>query len=431
MHIGLLDSIKIKPNRQRQEFDPAALEELIDSIETSQLLHPIVCRIEDGILWLVAGERRLRAITEMHALGRVVKCNNEVVNPGYIPFSLLGELSELEAAEAEWAENVRRKDLTWQERAAATEQLKTLFEKRHGRTPTTTELVTEQSAAKPTGRALVTRRQELLICPHLDDPDVAKAKTLPDAIKIVERKQRDARSVAIAQKWKGESKLPHNILLCNSLEWMRNSSAQFDVICTDPIYGMDAHRFGLSGGASHAGGAHPYDDSYEAWLEMLEVFGPESFRLAKPQAHLYAFCDIERFVEFREWMNEAGWEVFRTPLIWVKPVAYRAPWPDRGPQRRYEAILFAAKGAKPVTKMVGDVLVYPPDESVGHQAQKPVALITDLLSRSVAPGNSILDPFCGSGAVIPAGHSLACVVTAIDKEEASVGMAIKRLEDLK
>ena len=34
----------------------------------------------------------------------------------------------------------------------------------------------------------------------------------------------------------------------------------------------------------------------------------------------------------------------------------RAPWPDSGPQRKYETLLYAVKGKRPVLKMAGDVL---------------------------------------------------------------------------
>ena len=64
MHKINLAEIIIKPERQRQEFDPEALQELKNSIEDGQLLHPPVLRREGGSWVLVAGERRLKAIGE-------------------------------------------------------------------------------------------------------------------------------------------------------------------------------------------------------------------------------------------------------------------------------------------------------------------------------------------------------------------------------
>ena len=69
-----VEAIVIKQNRQRQTFDPAALQELKNSIEDTGLMHPPVLRRE-GVSWvLVAGERRLRAIQEIWELGGEFLC---------------------------------------------------------------------------------------------------------------------------------------------------------------------------------------------------------------------------------------------------------------------------------------------------------------------------------------------------------------------
>ena len=104
------------------------------------------------------------------------------------------------------------------------------------------------------------------------------------------------------------------------------------------------------------------------------------------------------------------------------------PWPKNGPQRRYEIILYAMKGDMPIQRIAGDVLEYRPDENLGHGAQKPVALYIDLLSRSVVPGMRVLDPFAGTGPIIPAAHELQCTAVAIERDAASYGIAVKRVE---
>jgi len=126
-----------------------------------------------------------------------------------------------------------------------------------------------------------------------------------------------------------------------------------------------------------------------------------------------------------------GWWVFRTPLIWYKKAGMRAPWPQHGPQRKFETILYAVKGKRPVNLVTGDVLDYAPDSNLGHAAQKPTALFEDLLRRSVKPGDSVLDPFCGSGPVFPAAHALKCRATGIELDTASYGIGVKGIEALK
>jgi len=205
--------------------------------------------------------------------------------------------------------------------------------------------------------------------------------------------------------------------------------SSFDVILTDPPYGIGADEFADSGGK--AAGSHFYDDSYETWSLLAKHLAVGSFRLAKAEGHCYVFCDIERFIELRSYFIAAGWKTFRTPLIWINPSAVRAPWPEHGPQRKYQCILFAIKGNRPVTRIYGDVLTYSSDSNLGHPAQKPVALYSDLLRRSVRPGDSVLDPFAGTGTIFPAAHEHKCRATGIERDTAACGIASKRLGELK
>ena len=57
--------VRPNPYQPRTHFDPAALQELVDSISASGLLQPVVVRERDGHYELIAGERRLRAVQEL------------------------------------------------------------------------------------------------------------------------------------------------------------------------------------------------------------------------------------------------------------------------------------------------------------------------------------------------------------------------------
>lgn len=201
------------------------------------------------------------------------------------------------------------------------------------------------------------------------------------------------------------------------------------MILSDPPYGIDADQYGDSGGRT--GGAHFYDDSFDTWTRLMQVLAAESFRVGKPQSHAYIFCDIDNFGFLKGYMSAAGWNVFRTPIIWYNPTAMRAPWPENGPQRKYQLCLYAMKGDRRVLKLAPDLITYQSDDNLGHHAQKPVALYEDLLRRSVRPGDTVLDPFCGSGPVFPAAHSLKCRAIGIEMDDAAYGISIKRIQSLK
>lgn len=431
-----LSAIKIAPNRQRREFLPAELQELRESIETTQLLQAPVLRVEGDDYVLVAGERRLRAITDIYELGGTFKYAGETVMPGMVPFVSLGSLSHLEAWEAELEENIRRVDLTWQERALATTSLLELrraqAEDAEAPLPTVYDIAREvrDKPGVPNselGEAYNATRNELIVAKFLDDKEVAAAPTLKEAFKVLKKREERKQNAALAETFgRSFTSAAHKLECGDSLIWMQAAAPdQFGVILTDPPYGMNAHEFGDSGMA--AAGAHFYEDSYETWDKIMQVFCRESYRLAAPSAHAYVFCDVDRFPELRDRMQAAGWRVFRTPLIWHNPDGYRAPWPDKGPQRSYEFILFAVKGERNVSQMKRDVLEYKRDTQVGHPAQKPVPLLVDLLRRSAKPGDRVLDPFMGSGSTVMACDELKLPCTGIEMDEAAYGIAAKRL----
>ncbi len=449
-----ITSIKIAPNRQRQNFDLKSLNELGESIQAHGLFHPLVLRVGsftvepgDGSIsvtewYLVSGERRLRAIADLYDLGGSFKHDNQPVPPGEIPYVEIGELDELAREEAEFDENTKRANLTWQEEAAAVRRLAEARAKYAGKPAISPDIVREvartaipAAADLPTGQLGVHQentRRAIIVAQHLADPEVKGAKDVNEAFKILRRKEdsrkREELAVVVGKTYSAET--AHTALNEDSIEWMKKAEGeQFDVICTDPIYGINADEFGDSGG--RAAGAHFYKDDYETWKLHAQTLAREGFRICKKQAHLYAFCDITRFEEFKQILEEEGWNCFRTPIIWHKPNGNRTPWVDFGPQRKFELILYANKGRKPVTRIYPDLVTYTADENLGHHAQKPVALFLDLLRRSVSPGDRVLDPFCGSGPVFPAAQELKIKATGLEQDKAAYGLCIKRLELLK
>lgn len=441
-----ISSIQIAPDRQRKTFDERYINELKESIAAGGLFHAVVLRLgadspaEGAAYFLVSGECRIRAIADLHALGTAFKYDEYTVPLDHIPYVMLGELSELAREEAEFDENTKRRNLTWQEEAAAVQRLAAARAKAAGVAPLSPVIVREvartaipAAAELPTGSLGIhqeTTRRQIIVAEHMADPEVKGAKDVNEAFKILKRKEETQRRVELAAEvGKTYTADAHTLLNEDALAWMAAAPAdQFDVICTDPIYGIGADEFGDSGG--HAAGAHFYKDDYETWKEHVTILAKEGFRITKSAAHLYAFCDITHFAEFKAILSAAGWDTFRTPLIWHKPNGSRTPWVDAGPQRKYEIVLYARKGRKPVTRIYPDLVTYPSDENLGHPAQKPVALFTDLLRRSVNPGDRILDPFAGTCPVLVAAQELKLRATAIELDAAAYAIAVGRLKGL-
>lgn len=409
-------------------------------------MHPPVLREVGSMCILVAGERRLRAIQELFELGGDFLCDGVRYADGVIPFLSLGDLTELEAEEAELDENLRRADLTWQEHAAAVARLHAL------RSGQKKELAPEDlpipehtyadTAEELTGnrqgyyQAVV--RKEIIVAGHLDNPEVAKAKNVEEAFKVLKRQEAVRKNIEQSKVVGATFNANlHTLTHTDCITWMKDyadsvvggSARGFDVILTDPPYGMGAQDFG-DGGGKLTGIEHRYDDSYAVWITLMSDWTRLSYAVTAPQAHAYVFCDIDRFHELKGLMETAGWYVFRTPMISYKINSGRVPLPTRGPRRQYETLLYAIKGGKTVTHIYPDVIPNQGDANMAHGAQKSAELFQNLLQRSVAPGDMVLDTFAGSGAIFPAAHTMQCKATGLEFSEEYYAQSLARLTRL-
>ncbi|MBR1981356.1 MAG: ParB/RepB/Spo0J family partition protein [Akkermansia sp.] len=89
--------IKASPFQPRRRFDEQQIEELANSIRERGLIQPLVVRKVNGVYELIAGERRLRAVT------RLGQTTVKVV---------IHEATDQEVAELALIENLQRADLT-------------------------------------------------------------------------------------------------------------------------------------------------------------------------------------------------------------------------------------------------------------------------------------------------------------------------------
>jgi site-specific DNA-methyltransferase (adenine-specific) len=436
MNLVRAESITILTTRQRKAIDPESLMELTNSIAEVGLIHPIVVRTEDDLIILVAGERRLKAIQTIWAMGGFFTHEREAVPEGQIPCTWLKDLDPLTAMAVELEENIKRQDLSWQDRSQATSELfelRRLQAEKAGRAaPQPVEFAKTLYPEHHPDAASNAVREELILARHLKDPDVAKAPSAREGMKVIRRKEEAQRQVILGQQvGRTFGAHSHELYQGNCLDIMKDiPDGLFDVILTDPPYGIDAQDFNDSGGKANATG-HTYDDSLDNWRVLITAFASHSYRITKPQSHCYVFCDIDNFLELRSIMAGAGWKTFRTPLVWHNPTSQRAPWPNSGPHRRYQLCLYAIKGDRPVLKLAPDLVTYASDENLGWAAQKPVGLYSDLLVRSCRAGDSVLDPFAGSGTIFPAAHGLKIRATGIETDPVAYGIAVKRIGELK
>jgi len=420
-----MESLVIPPNRQRREFDEKKIQELATSINSKGLLHPPVVRADGDSYILVAGERRTRAIQSLHILDIGITCNDTLIPAGFLPVTLLSDLDDFALREAELEENTIRVDLSWQEQTAAVAALHALRSEQGaaaGKTHSVTATATEILGKSAEGGQVTRVTESLILSKHLDDPDVQKAKTPKEAMKVLQKKADIAHRAKLAETFDG-AKTPHTLIHGDSLVELHNfDSGVFDLILTDPPYGVGADTFG-----DMASTGHEYRDDPEYAQECYAKLAREGFRITKDKAHAYIFCDIRNFQTIALEFTLAGWDVWERPLIWSKKNGM-LPKPDFGPRLTYEAILFASKGNRKILRVgAADVLEFTTEGKNEHGAQKPVALYSELIARSCYPGDRVLDCFVGSGTVFPAANATRTIATGIEISKTYHDLAQSRM----
>lgn len=421
-YIAITDIFVPADRQRRNPSDARPLEDLKRGILSKGLFHPPVLASRNNVdpsepqLQLVAGERRLLAIRQLHDDGLEFTFNGAVVPPGYIPYTLLSSLEPADLEEAELEENILRAQLPWNEEADAKLKIHNL---RAAQNPNQTlaqtaqEIVDKtQSPKRTVGSEASALSMTKMIQPYKDTPMVKGAKSLKKAYLAVidaekAKLQRTLRNLAPAAS-------PHKLIHGDFFEVGKTlEENHFDVIFSDPPYGISADKQSFEK-------KHDYDDGPEYALSLYREIFVRGWKLLKPQGAVIVFCDIDHFKTIRTYAESMAYSTWRTPLIWHKGNEGPAPWGRNGFQRTYETFLYAVKGQRP--------LAHGPEPDVKsfartnrsdrrHAAEKPVELLRYLLQLTCTTGCRVLDPCAGSGPLLAAAKDLGVELTLIERNE--------------
>lgn len=461
-----VSEIQIAEDRQRKFFDEVKLQELADSIlHKAGLYHPVTVSKQENGYWLMAGERRTRVIRDY--IKEPYIFNGKKVKPGHIPCVILESLTEIEQEEVQLYENAARENLSWQEKAEAIAKLHKMKVKQD---PSWSMRKTARElSADPSKDPSAKQRQEvnaaLFLEKYMDRPEVAKAKTISEAVKrasviaeetmlkqYVKQQQLDPSAPLVqllATPPLTASKEPDFDITNMALpplppepaiapsslgELIEGSSLEilptlpdntYNIVLTDPPYGI-----GVAGFGDRTYRTRDYsEDGYEKL--HLDVI-TELTRVCHADAHVYMFCDIDFFGELKEIFSVQGWRVRRQPLIWAKSRSFITEGAATGFARSFEIILFAQRGNRVHGQTIADVLdcASVRGEAKKHPDQKPVALLKTLLRTSSIPGDKVLDPFAGSGSIFEAAYGLGVHVTGIELSASYAELARMRLKEV-
>ena len=204
-----------------------------------------------------------------------------------------------------------------------------------------------------------------------------------------------------------------------------------DLIVTDPPYGIDyqSNRRKVKDKF-----AKLESDNLTEMKIMASSFFYEAFRILKPGSHAYVFTRWDVYPMFLEVAQSKGFKA-KNCLVWVKDNhgsgdLYGAYAP------RHEFCLFLLKPGDLNRVLRGkrsaDVVFCPKIHSskLLHPTQKPLRLLTPMIEKSSEPGEIVLDPFCGSGAVCKAAKLLRRRFIGVEIDRSIAATAKENLTNL-
>ncbi|SLJ67508.1 DNA modification methylase [Mycobacteroides abscessus subsp. abscessus] len=215
-----------------------------------------------------------------------------------------------------------------------------------------------------------------------------------------------------------------------------------DVTITDPPYSARVHSVVRSRemgrrdrGAGGAASARVVDLGFscltdEERLTVAKEFG----RLTK--RWVLTFSDIESIHSWRADMQAAGLQYVRTGA-WVRENGAPQFSGDR-PAEGFEAITICHRpgrkrwngGGRRAVWSVPVVIDRGHNGARLHPTQKPDALMRSLVELFSEPGETILDPYAGSGSTLVAANYLGRKAIGVEKNELYCERTVTRLQQL-
>lgn len=378
------------PARQRGELGD--IPELAESIGRLGLIHPIVIT-RDNIL--VAGERRVRAHEHLGLID--------------IQAQYTDEIDPKRLHELELEENVKRKQLTWQEEVTAIRAYHDL--KRENKAVWTTE-----KTAQALGLPRRTVERAVLVSDAMGDERVAKAERISIAVGIAERRRERQKQAEIAQiggKPKEALKdlgvpVPSIINMDFHAFIAAYSGLKYNFIHCDFPYGIN---FDVSAqGNIEAFGA--YQDDPSTYWGLLRSLAEGLDRIAAEHAHIMFWFSMKHYQSTLTFFSRnTDFIINPIPLVWMKSDnAGILPDPQRGPRQIYETALMGSRGDRKIVQAVANAYAAPSARE-SHISEKSEPMLRHFFRMFVDQYTSVFDPTCGSGAAIRAAESLGASST--------------------
>ena len=431
--IALKDIWIDRGTRQRKEI---TIDDLLESIPRRGVLVPIIVVAEEGPAQqpykLIAGERRYTASRKLGLPD--------------IPARLLTDLSPTEQRIVELEENLRRKDLGWQDQCIAIATIHDVLAQQNSESDWN-----YTKTAENIGYSQAWVQRCCRIAKELHRDNVRTMDTATRAYNFLSREDERVAADAVSNILSSASKaaneafdgeggidplddllnapttpekpanapaksariippiapVENSILQQSFLDWAPSYDGEpFNLIHCDFPYGVNVFGGKWSGKQTTSG----YVDTADIYEQLIECLCENLDNIMSHSGHLVFWLSGDITIQaktlqmFAQMAPQLSFCNF--PLIWVKSDNVGiVPDPKREPRRIYETALIASREDRLLVKPVSNAISSPTNKE-HHPHTKPEPVLKHFLSMFVDSNTRLLDPTCGGGSSLRVAEAL-------------------------
>lgn len=230
-----------------------------------------------------------------------------------------------------------------------------------------------------------------------------------------------------------EFKIPLSRMLfkADSLVWLKNAPAEsVDHIVSDPPYAIDVEMMQQEAQALKDVELTAAEHEVLPNMALLANFLPLAYRALKPGGFCVLWCDQMRWYDLYNWAEAEGFKVQRWPLVWVKTGSCMNSAPGYNFTKSTEIAIVMRKGNATLAQFrPSNWMQFGGADKThfSHPFAKPVELLEWIIRGVAHPGQSILDPFMGSGTVPYATVKCGCSPIGIEINELFYNEAVNNM----
>lgn len=448
---------KIITKDRLRDLDEDHVEDLMQSIRDNGLMQPIVVRSYDNPT-LVAGEHRREAFSRLSKedpqFSKIptIDFHEFLVEQGKLQPD--EELSPGDYIRYEVEENVRRLSMSWQDRALSIYKYHKLSKQDAGGKG---ETWSQSQTGELLGLGQSYISKVLLVAKRLKaepNGEVANADSLLTAFKILLTEQKEKASKEhlkrLQERRQSISKQPQGIkeeldnmtvkppesddeeastdvselfdkdmlyslyYKGDALDVLKTISQAGPIhhIITDPPYGIDMDNL-FQKNISRIVDTHKVPEN----IQLLTAFLQVAYDVIDPRGFLCMWYDLDHHEKLQTMAKKIGWKVCRWPFVWCKSSSCGNQAAAYNFTKSTEVCMILRRSEESVlvNKQGNNFIVCPAKNDTGHPFHKPGVLWERLIDAVSYTGQTVVDPFAGSGSML---------ATALLMERSPIGVEL-------